>query len=475
MAGLPNLEQDQRLKELDKYARFFVLKSITAISTSRITNKPIATPSRGPQDRSEWFSVTLPSDVTKNPTTPPISFRNVAPSADGSLAPTCHCSVDVFVETTAGEKMIVESWNIVLDRIDTYAYRSNGSSPRQEPFRIYARLSLLLKSVVSTARLLPANRLARTQSSTSFTLCCRVSTGSGTSPMDHASLRNHHSVGSVDIEPIGRVSVRVAYCREAVLTDCAMGSSIITSLHEDIPKKSMSKAESYTILPGDYNSPKQFPRDLSTASFSNMSEAIPDVHISEVLTPTGTSPTGIRNQFPDVTYPAFSAYQPGLPLPIYDQSSDDESPDNVFKSETKVSVTHSANMPDEILADFAMVESTAFPFAELEEPLATFVSLLGANEEKISAETTYEQRKSFLHFSDQTLNIGSVLPSHVLPKLGDHTDVKSHLSEMENVQSAFDALVASLCDGDATMSKNSSAGGSSQGNKISFHLGVDSL
>lgn len=88
----------------------------------------------------------------------------------GDSLPLC---VEIFLKTVDGDTMILETWSIGL--ITESAFDPFCS--QHLVYTLYNRLGVLLKSLVSVSRVIPAYRYSRQQSSDSFQIHHRIYAG----------------------------------------------------------------------------------------------------------------------------------------------------------------------------------------------------------------------------------------------------------------------------------------------------------
>lgn len=182
-------------KEIDKYIKFFTLKSMQCVVQSRvgIKNKTKCNPLAKGLD---WFNISLPEGDANNRLQNKIRelFNKRIP---GLSQPVC---IDVVLKTMEGCYTVLETWQITTDV-------SSKESNVKNHFSIYNRLGLLLRSVISSSRILPSYHLSR-KTESDFKLFCKVHTE--IYQLHNFELHNSINIGSV-LTPSGKVSVNVLY------------------------------------------------------------------------------------------------------------------------------------------------------------------------------------------------------------------------------------------------------------------------
>ena len=182
-------------KEIEKYIKFFVLKSLHAIVSSRIGihNKTRCKPSAKGQD---WFNISL-HDCEAN-----IKLQGKIRDLLGKRIPTLWSPIclDIILRTADGSFIILETWQLSTDG-------ENKELKQKNHFSIYNRLGVLLKSVLSISRVLPAFNLAK-KNEKDFGLYFRVH--SEVYSLHQYELNNSLSIGFVKT-PIGTIDIKTMY------------------------------------------------------------------------------------------------------------------------------------------------------------------------------------------------------------------------------------------------------------------------
>lgn len=135
-------------EEIVKYIRFFAYKAVQIIVHSR-TGERTKTFSKANAIGVDWFNIALPgnnisSDIQKEIKS---EFINKKTVIDEPLW------LYIYLKTSEGYESLLESWNI--------SFTQKTDQNVKNAFTVYNKLALLLKSVISVSRSLPAYRLTR--------------------------------------------------------------------------------------------------------------------------------------------------------------------------------------------------------------------------------------------------------------------------------------------------------------------------
>ena len=150
-------------EEIVKYVKFFAYKAVQIIVHSR-TGERAKTFSKANAIGVNWFNIALPgnnigSEIQKEIK---LEFVNKITVVDEPLW------VYIYLKTSEGYESLLESWNI--------SFTEKTDQNVKNAITVYNKLALLLKSVVSVSRSLPAYRLTRRKEkdfSFSYKICSR--------------------------------------------------------------------------------------------------------------------------------------------------------------------------------------------------------------------------------------------------------------------------------------------------------------
>lgn len=111
--------------------------------------------------------------------------------------------VEISLRTVEGDQMVLETWSLGIDP------ELNDPSLRMTNPSVYNRMGILLKSLVSVTRVIPAYKLSRRQGPDSYIICYRVYMGE---PQLHGlgDGRKEVRIGQL-CTAIGTLSLNVVY------------------------------------------------------------------------------------------------------------------------------------------------------------------------------------------------------------------------------------------------------------------------
>jgi len=182
-------------KEIEKYIKFFVLKALQAVVSSRIGihNKTRCRPAAKGQD---WFNISLHEcEANKR-------LQSKIRELFGKRIPTLTTPIclDVVLRTFEGSFIVLETWQLSTAI-------GNKEMHQKNHFSIYNRLGVLLKSVLSISRVLPSFNLAK-KNEKDFSLFFKVHSELYT--LHRYEMHNIISIGCVKT-PVGTVNIKVMY------------------------------------------------------------------------------------------------------------------------------------------------------------------------------------------------------------------------------------------------------------------------
>ncbi|XP_039610626.1 autophagy-related protein 13 isoform X3 [Polypterus senegalus] len=137
----------QDRKDLDKFIKFFALKTVQVIVQARLGEK-ICTRSSSSPTGSDWFNLAI-KDIPEVTHEAKKALSGQLPGIGRSMC------VEVSLKTSEGDSMELETWCLeVNEKCDRDIKVS---------YTVYNRLSLLLKSLLAITRVTPAYKLSRKQ------------------------------------------------------------------------------------------------------------------------------------------------------------------------------------------------------------------------------------------------------------------------------------------------------------------------
>ncbi|XP_041493428.1 autophagy-related protein 13 isoform X5 [Microtus oregoni] len=137
----------QDRKDLDKFIKFFALKTVQVIVQARLGEK-ICTRSSSSPTGSDWFNLAIKDipDVTHEAKK---ALSGQLPAVGRSMC------VEISLKTSEGDSMELEIWCLEMNE--------KCDKEIKVSYTVYNRLSLLLKSLLAITRVTPAYRLSRKQ------------------------------------------------------------------------------------------------------------------------------------------------------------------------------------------------------------------------------------------------------------------------------------------------------------------------
>ncbi|XP_069479312.1 autophagy-related protein 13 isoform X2 [Ambystoma mexicanum] len=137
----------QDRKDLDKFIKFFALKTVQVIVQSRLGEK-ICTRSSSSPTGSDWFNLAI-KDIPEVTHESKKALAGQLPAVGRSMC------VEISLKTSEGDSMELEIWCLEMNE--------KCDRDIKVSYSVYNRLSLLLKSLLAITRVTPAYRLSRKQ------------------------------------------------------------------------------------------------------------------------------------------------------------------------------------------------------------------------------------------------------------------------------------------------------------------------
>ncbi|XP_019830802.2 autophagy-related protein 13 isoform X11 [Bos indicus] len=137
----------QDRKDLDKFIKFFALKTVQVIVQARLGEK-ICTRSSSSPTGSDWFNLAI-KDIPEVTHEAKKALAGQLPAVGRSMC------VEISLKTSEGDSMELEIWCLEMNE--------KCDKEIKVSYAVYNRLSLLLKSLLAITRVTPAYRLSRKQ------------------------------------------------------------------------------------------------------------------------------------------------------------------------------------------------------------------------------------------------------------------------------------------------------------------------
>lgn len=140
------------------------------------------------------------------------------------LSSTFPLCVEISLETGEGDEMVLETWSLGISP-------ENCDPAARIVHTVYNRLVILLKSLISVTRAVPAYKLSRRQGSDSFIMCYRMYMGE---PQVHGLGEGykHLRIGQV-CTPLGTLQLQVFYRIKMTISPTQTGKDNSIMLKSD--------------------------------------------------------------------------------------------------------------------------------------------------------------------------------------------------------------------------------------------------
>jgi autophagy-related protein 13 len=171
------------VKDLEKFVKYFVLKSVQVIVQSRLGSQRIATQCN--PKGNDWFNLAI-NDIKDINEQTKKCIESINSTLDSDRKQTINSFItvrndwkiccEISLKTNEGNSMILEYWFVSNESIDdSNENQSQANGPQLIIYNIYNRMSLMLKSLISLTRATPAYKLScKGQSADSYVICYRV-------------------------------------------------------------------------------------------------------------------------------------------------------------------------------------------------------------------------------------------------------------------------------------------------------------
>uniref|UniRef100_A0A8C8MGW8 Autophagy-related protein 13 n=1 Tax=Oncorhynchus tshawytscha TaxID=74940 RepID=A0A8C8MGW8_ONCTS len=137
----------QDKKDLDKFIKFFALKTVQVIVQARLGEK-VCTRSLSSPTGSDWFNLAI-KDIPEVTHESKKALAGQLPGIERSMC------VEISLKTSEGDSMELETWCLEMNE--------KCDRDIKVSYTVYNRMSLLLKSLLAITRVTPAYKLSRKQ------------------------------------------------------------------------------------------------------------------------------------------------------------------------------------------------------------------------------------------------------------------------------------------------------------------------
>jgi len=259
----------QDKKDLEKFTKYLVYKSIQIIVQSRLGEK-CRSASKSVSSGSDWFNLAL-VDL------PEVLSETKRAWGTGGLKDGHHICIEMSLRTAEGENMVLETWSLVLSEPCDSAARVSHT--------VYNRMGLLLKSLIVVTRLAPAYSLSRKQGADSYVICYRVYRGAPVTDQLGEGPKSVN-VGAVPT-PHGTITLQVQYRTKLLFSPQPVSRDLVADLKDDhfMPDFSSQKTGPWPCHP-------MYPRTHRSPSMSEMTRTGSELELCAVV--FSTSPQSLE-------------------------------------------------------------------------------------------------------------------------------------------------------------------------------------
>jgi len=156
-------------KDLEKFTKYLAVKAVQVVVQARLGTKVTAPSKPDTAGGTSWFNLAVKDNS---------EVMSETKRALGGLVPSPGLPLvcEISLKTSEGDSLVLELWRL--------AVVAGGDPSVKVTHTVYNRMSLLLKSLVTVARVTPAYRLSRRQGADSYVICYRVFLGDSHSGPD---------------------------------------------------------------------------------------------------------------------------------------------------------------------------------------------------------------------------------------------------------------------------------------------------
>jgi len=149
-------------KDLEKFIKYLAVKAVQVVVQARLGERVTAPSKPDTSGGTSWFNLAVKDNV---------EVMTETKRALGGQVPSPGLPLvcEISLKTAEGDQLVLELWRL--------AVIAGGDPSVKVTHTVYNRMSLLLKSLVTVARVTPAYRLSRRQGADSYVICYRVYLG----------------------------------------------------------------------------------------------------------------------------------------------------------------------------------------------------------------------------------------------------------------------------------------------------------
>ncbi|XP_060084288.1 autophagy-related protein 13-like isoform X2 [Ylistrum balloti] len=224
----------QDKKDLEKFTKFLIFKSLQVIVQSRLGEK-IRTKSKPISSGTDWFNLAI-KDIPDVHSEAKRALANQQPILGQNVC------VEISLKTSEGATMVLETWYISLDP-------DHCDNNVKISYTVYNRMGTALKSLFTVSRVTPAYKLSRRQGvcSDDYVICYRIYAGDPQFFMLGDGYQTA-KVGTVPT-PQGTISIQLAYRTKLLITPQKTSKEVGFEVKDDHFKKDNSPKRPTTPKP----------------------------------------------------------------------------------------------------------------------------------------------------------------------------------------------------------------------------------
>jgi len=156
-------------KDLDKFTKYLAVKAVQVVVQARLGEKVSAASKPDTSGGTSWFNLAVKD-------APEVMGETKRAMGGAIPSPGLPLVCEISLKTAEGDSLVLEWWRL--------AVVAGGDPSVKITHMVYNRMSLMLKSLVTVARVTPAYRLSRRQGADSYVICYRVFLGDPHNPPD---------------------------------------------------------------------------------------------------------------------------------------------------------------------------------------------------------------------------------------------------------------------------------------------------
>ncbi|XP_037286076.1 autophagy-related 13 isoform X3 [Rhipicephalus microplus] len=382
-------------KELEKFTLFLSCKSVQVIVQSRLGQKQ-KTQCKAEASNSDWqFNLDIPDEDDVQLQLNEAMAGQIPEPGGPSLC------TEISLKTVDGDTLVLEVWQLSVSNVCDSSVRAT--------YTVYNRMSIVLKSLITITRVMPAYRLSHNQSRDSYIICFNVYMGEPQLDVLGEDYKRVQ-VGQVGM-PTGTLTLGVDYRTKMTIS----------------PQQAINQAHPAMMLKSDYFKPDLSPRGMRMRPrHKDGGDILGEMHQGAFAPPCPRNLKEIADRVDESPWPmpkpAFSSL---LSMPAKSTASSNSR----SEEDTDSDVNEPLVEPREVLLpteDFILVELKP-PFADGEEggtDLGTFFQECQSAPmlSSFSCQPTLEQQVS---------------------------EISAHLAALESSLPDLDQFVESVCQSDS--------------------------